>query len=151
MEINVSIEINRPMSEVYAFISDMENHAQEEDSSVLRVDKITHGPVDVGTKYREVVQMFPFLQVDMSSEVTGYEPHEFIEFAWKGGGMEGIFTYYVESQNDGARLRLHETITPRGIMALFEPVIKRMFQNTLEKRLDGIKRVLESSKVDPSG
>lgn len=148
MEINVSIEIDRPMSEIYAFISDMENHAQEEDSKVLLVEKITHGPVEVGTRYREVVQMFPVIHVNMISEVTRFEPHECIEFAWKGGGMEGIFTYYVESQNDGARLRLHETITPRGIMVLVEPVIKRMFQSTLEKRLYGIKRVLESSKVD---
>jgi hypothetical protein len=139
------------MLEVFTFMSDMENHVQEEDSNVLLVEKTTHGPVDVGALYREVVQMFPLIHVNMISEVTRYEPNECIEFVWKGGGMEGVLRYNVESHNGGTRLRLHETITPRGIMILFEPLIKRMFQSTLENRLNGIKRVLELSIEDPGG
>jgi len=143
VEIKLSIDIDRTVSEVFTFLSDMENHVQEEGSKVLLVEKTTHGPVDVGAQYREVVQMFPLIHVNMISEVTRYEPNEYIEFAWKGGGMEGVLRYNIESHKGGTRLRLHETITPRGVMVLFEPLINRMYQSTLEKRLNGIKRVLE--------
>ncbi|NIM95838.1 MAG: hypothetical protein GTO18_19225 [Anaerolineales bacterium] len=147
MEIDLSIEIDRTASEVFSFIKDMENHAQEEGTNVLRVEKITDGQVGIGTQYREVVRMFPFLQVDMFNEVTRYEPNEVIEFTWRGGGMRGVFAYYVESKNGGSNLRLHEKITAEGIMVLFKPMIHRTFQETMERRLVGIKQNLEGSNA----
>jgi len=148
MEINLSIDIDRPTSEVFAFLRAMENHPQEEGSKVLLVEKTTRGDVNVGARYREIVQMLPFIRVDMFSEVTRYEPNECIELTWHGGGMEGVLTYYFESHNDGMRLTLHEIVTPKGVMKLAEPVIQPMFHRTLTNRLYGIKRVLELSKEE---
>ena len=81
----------------------------------------------------------------MISEVTRYEPDECIQLTWQGGGMEGVLTYYFESHNGGTRLMLNETITLKGMMILITPMIQSMFHRALVKRLQGIKRVLESS------
>ena len=145
MEFNLSIPIDQSPNVVYAFLKEAENHPQEEKSKVLLVEKITPGPVNIGTRYREIVQMFPFIRGEMISEVTRYEPNECIQLTWHGGGMEGVLTYSFESHNGGTRLILHETITVKGVMTLVKPMIQRMFHNALIKRLQGIKQVLSAS------
>lgn len=145
MEFNLSIPIDRSPNVVFTFLREVENHPQEEKSKVLLIEKITHGPVNVGTRYREVVQMFPLIRGEMISEVTRYEPNECIQLTWQGGGIEGVLTYYFEYHNGGTRLILHETVTLKGVMRLVKPMIQRMFHNALVKRLQGIKQVLESS------
>lgn len=145
MDFNLSIPIDRSPNVVFTFLREVENHPQEEKSKVLLIEKITPGPVNIGTRYREIVQMFPFIRGEMISEVTRYEPNECIQLTWHGGGMEGVLTYYFESHNGGTRLMLHETITLKGMMKLIKPIIQWMFHRALVKRLQGIKQVLESS------
>jgi carbon monoxide dehydrogenase subunit G len=143
MEFSLSIAVDRPVAEVFAFLEDMRNHPQEERSQVILVEKLTPEPVGVGTQFREMVQTLPFVRVEMISEVAQHDRNERIEIAWHGGGMEGVLTYCFESQNGGTSLRLHETVTTRGLMRLAEPVIRRTFERMLANRLHGIKRVLE--------
>ena len=147
MEFNLSIPIDRSPNVVFSFLREVENHPQEEKSKVLLIYKITPGPVNIGTRYREIVQMFPFIRGEMISEVTRYEPIECIQLTWQGGGMEGVLTYNFESHNGGTKLRLHETISLKGTMKLVKLIIQWMFQRALVKRLQGIKQVLESSVI----
>ena len=62
MEIQHSIQICQSRTKIFNFMSDMRNHPQEEDSKVLLVEKITDGEIGLGTRFREVVQMFPLLK-----------------------------------------------------------------------------------------
>ena len=144
MEFSLSIAVDRPVADVFAFLEDMRNHPQEEGSQVILVEKLTPGPIGVGTQFREMVQTLPFVQAEMISEVTQHDRNERIEIAWQGGGMEGVLTYRFESQNGGTGLSLHETVTPIGLMRWAKPVIRRSFERMLGSRLHGIKRVLES-------
>ena len=149
MEFRLSIAVDRPVAEVFAFLEDMRNHPQEERSQVILVEKLTPGPAGVGTRFREMVQTLPFVRVEMISEVTQHDPNERIEIAWHGGGMEGVLTYCFESQNGVTGLSLHETVTVKGLARLVEPLIRRTFERMLVNRLHGIKRVLESRNEGP--
>jgi len=143
MEFELATVIDRPLIEVFAFLADMRNHPQEEGTKVLLVEKTTSGPIGAGTRFRETVEMLPRVRVEMFSEVTAYEPYERIAFTWRGGGMEGALELSLAAQNGGTHLTLRETIRPQGLMRLGEPLIRRAFDNTLLKRLEGLKRVLE--------
>jgi carbon monoxide dehydrogenase subunit G len=127
MEFSLSIAVDRPVAEVFAFLEDMRNHPQEERSQVILVERLTPEPVGVGTQFREKVQMLPFVQVEMMSEITQHDPNARIEIAWHGGGMEGVLTYSFESQSGVTGLGLHEAVTGKGLMRLAEPVIRRTF------------------------
>jgi hypothetical protein len=48
-----SVDIHRPVSEVFSFIADFEN-ASKWNYYVRKVTKITDGPIDVGTAYHQV-------------------------------------------------------------------------------------------------
>jgi carbon monoxide dehydrogenase subunit G len=150
MEFSLSISVDRPVAEVFAFLEDMRNHPQEERSQVILVERLTPEPVDVGTQFREIVQTLPFLRVEMISEVTQHDRNERVEIAWHGGGMKGVLTYRFESENGVTGLSLHETVTVMGLMRLAEPVIRRTFERMLVNRLHGIKRVLESRNEGPT-
>jgi carbon monoxide dehydrogenase subunit G len=146
MEFRLSLVVDRPVAEVFAFLEDMRKHPQEERSQVILVEKLTPGPVGVGTRFRELVQTLPLVRVEMFSEVTEHDRNERIEIAWHGGGMEGVLTYRFEPHNDGTGLSLHETVTAKGLARLAEPVIRRTFERMLVNRLQGIKRLLELRK-----
>ncbi len=144
MEFHRSVAVDRPVEEVFAFLEDMRNHPQEESSQVISVEKLTSGPIGIGTQFREIVQTLPLVQVEMISEVTQHDPCERIEIAWRGGGMEGVLTYRFKSQVGGTGIGFHETVTAKGFMRLAQPMIRRSFERMLVDRLHGIKRVLES-------
>ena len=146
MEFSLSVAVDRPVEEVFTFLEDMRNHPQEEGTQVILVEKLTPGVIGVGTRFREMVQTLPFVQSEMISEVTQHDRNERIEIAWHGGGMEGVLTYSFESQDGETSVSVHETVTPKGLMRLAEPVIRRTFDRMLADRLRGIKRVLESPK-----
>jgi hypothetical protein len=150
MEFSLSIAVDRPVTEVFAFLEDMRNHPQEEGSQVILVEKLTPEPIGVGTRFREMVQTLPFVRVEMLSEVTQYDRNERIEIAWHGGGMEGVLTYRFDPQNGVTGLSLHETVTAKGLMRLAKPVIRPTFERMLVNRLHGIKRVLEVRNEGPA-
>ena len=111
---------------------------------MLLVEKITSGRVNVGTRYREKVQMLPLLALNMISEIKEFEPEVEITYLWQGGGMRGNLRISFVPHDSGTILTVHEWIDPRGLMKLFTPIIGAAFRQTWEERLQAIKHVLES-------
>lgn len=145
MQFELSITINRPPADVFAFLRDKERFDREEKSSVLILEKTTPGPAGVGTRHREVVQMLPFIQGDFLSVITRFDPDERLEEDFAGAGMKGHLTYLFEPIGDGTRLVQKETLIPLGMLKLLGPVIKVTLGRALEKRLGDIKQILESA------
>jgi len=144
MEFRRTVSISRPVTAVFAFMKDFENHPQEKDSKVLLVEKITAEKVDVGTRYREKVQMMPLLAVNMISEIKQFKPEVEITAVWQGGGMRGNLHISFVPHDKGTILTVHEWIDLRGLMKIFIPLIGAAFRQTWEERLQAIKQVLES-------
>ncbi len=140
----LSIAIRRPPCEVFAFLRDKDKYPQEPGSPVLVLEQTTPGPVGVGTRYREVVQMLPFARGEILSEVTCFVPGESLEEDFKGAGMAGHLAYRFLREGDGTRLTQCETVSTQGLLKVFEPVIERTLLRQLWKRLETIKAILES-------
>jgi len=129
---------------VFAFLCDKDIYPQEPDSPVLILEKTVPGPVGVGTRYREVVQMLPFAKGEIHSEVTRFEPWEFLAESFWGAGMQGHLEYQFLPESDGTRLIQRETVNLTWFLKPFEFFVRRMLYQRLQWRLDGIKAVLES-------
>jgi hypothetical protein len=145
MEIQQSIYIDRPRSEVFAFMSDMRNHPLEQGSKVVLVEKTTSGDIGIGTQFRELVKMLPLVNVSMLNEVTQFKSDEQIEITWRGGGMEGVLVFYFDPHEGGTNLKVEETVHPKGVMKWAAPMVERNFRDMWEKRLNGIKWALEAA------
>jgi len=144
MKFELSITIDRPPPDVFAFLRDKDQYPQMEGSPVLALDKTTPGPAGVGTRYREVVQMLPFYQGEILSEITHYQPYRVLEEDFQGAGMHGHLAYQFLPMGAGTNLIQRETIHYHGILSIFEPVIRVVLHHRLQERLKDIKTILES-------
>jgi hypothetical protein len=140
----LSISINRPPADVFAFLRDKDKYPQEPGSPVLILEQTTPGLPGVGTGYREVVQMLPFLRGEILSEITRFEPHEYLEEDFRGAGMYGHLAYHFLPEDEGTRLIQRETLHYQGLLRFCEPLIRLMLDRRLQERLEDIKADLES-------
>ncbi|MBN1538175.1 MAG: SRPBCC family protein [Anaerolineales bacterium] len=143
MEFKLSVSINRLPADVFAFLRDKDEYPQEKGSPVLTLEKTTPGPCGVGTRYREVVQMLPFYRGEIHSEITRFEPHEYLEEDFNGAGMYGHLAYQFLPEGEGTKLIQLETIHYQGLLQYFEPLIRVILERQLRKRLEDIKADLE--------
>lgn len=143
MYFELSIWINRPPSDVFAFLRDKDQYPQERGSPVLVLEKTTSGTPGVGTRYREVVQMLPFYRGEILSEITRYEPNEYLEEDFSGAGMRGHLAYHFLPENGGTKLIQYESLHYQGLLRLFEPLIGLVLERRLHERLALIKEIMD--------
>ena len=144
MYFELSISINRPPADVFAFLRDKDQYPQEQGSPVLVLEKTTPGLPGVGTRYREVVQMLPCYQGEILSEITRYEPNEYLEEDFRGAGMHGHLAYEFLPEKGGTKLIQRETLHYQWLLRFFEPLIGLVLERRLRERLADIKKVLEN-------
>ncbi len=144
MYFELAVFIKRSQADVFAFFRDKDLYPQDSDSPVLVLEKTSTGPVSVGTRYREVVQMLPFAKGEILSEITRFEPWEYLAEKFWGAGMLGQLEYQFIPEVNGTRLIQRETVKVRWFLKPFEFYIKRELNWRLAERLEGIKLVLES-------
>src|SRR5512143_291695 len=75
-KIELSIVINRPVEEVFAFLSDFENNPKWQSTSV-EARKISEGPVGAGTTYQAVTTILG-RRINSEQEITQYEPNRLV-------------------------------------------------------------------------
>jgi len=146
MKFERSIYIQRPPEDVFLFLRDKDLLPQPAESPVLRLEKTTPGPVAVGTRYCEVVQMFPFWKGDILSEVKRYEPPFHLEEAFHGASMQGYLAYIFQPIEGGTLLIQQETVQFKGLLTIFTPIMERMLLKKIDERLVGIQHFLERGR-----
>ena len=151
MDFEFTVVIECPLEHVFAFFRDVDRHAGEEGTVVPVYDKITPGPVGVGTRYREVVILLPFSSGEMISEVTTFEPGQRLGYRFSGLGMDGDLMYSFEEVAEGTKVVQRQSLHPRGALKLLSPLVGRMFAAEAGSRLTNIKRLLEGSIPDLCG
>jgi uncharacterized protein YndB with AHSA1/START domain len=144
MEFEFTAVIACPPADVFALFRDIDQYNEHKGSPVPILDKITDGPVEVGTRYREVVRMMPGVTMTILSEVTGYEPERYLASNWHSSVMEGDLAYTFDPVAGGTRVIQKMSLNPKGILRVFSPLIKAMFSRTAGRRLEEIKALLEA-------
>jgi len=140
----LSININCSQEEVFMFLRDKDKHIQKEDSPVLLLERITEDPVDVGTRYREIVQMLFLYKSEIISTITRYEPYEYLEEEFFSKGMKGNLAYQFIDHGGYTELIQRESIFFGFPLNLLNPIIKKLLHRKLIERLEEIKINLEN-------
>lgn len=148
MEFEFTAVINRPVETVFAFFRDVDRYAGKKGSIVPVLDKVTPGPIGVGTRYHEVVRVLPFVNGEVLTEVVGYEPGRTLAYRYVALGMAGDLTYRFEAAGEGTRVVQRQSLRPGGLLRLFSPMIGASFSRMAARRLAGIKRALEAGAFD---
>jgi hypothetical protein len=144
MQYDLSIAIHRPPEAVYAVLADVQDYIHGPGSPVPEMEKIPPGPTVVGTRWREVVRLLPFVTMTMWSEVTDVVPGRRLGETFHGPWMTGRITYEIDPTPDGSILRHRETLQPHGPLRLLAGPMDRMLRPRIEARLEDIRELLEN-------
>jgi len=124
-------------------LRDKDLYPQKSGSPVLLLQKTTPEPVGVGTGYREVVRMLPFVQGEILSRITHFAPPGCLEEDFSGAGMTGHLTYRILADNRGTRLIQQQDFQFNWPFRVLTPLIRAVLGRRLHARLREIKSVLE--------
>ena len=102
MPIRICIEIQRPVKEVFVFISNTTN-LPIYDKTILDVKKITEGPIGVGTTYHLTTNQFG-IQMDVRQVLTAYEPSRHFTYRVDSGPFPVETHYTLESHEVGTKV-----------------------------------------------
>lgn len=136
-----TIEVSRPLEDVFAFVGDFATTAQW-DPGVARAAKATDGPIGVGTVF-DVDVVFNGRTLPMTYAVTVWEPPTRVVLEGLGQMVTAIDDIRFESV-DAGRTRIHYSadLRLRGFRRLFEPLVRGRFEALGDAAMDGMRRSL---------
>ena len=134
---------------VFGFLRDKHLHRRAPDSPVVLLDKMTPGPVRVGTRYVEVVTMFGPFRGRIESKITEIEPNKELAEDFTGPGMSGHLAYTFLPRGDQTLLTQRESIRFGGVLRPVAPLLLRLLLTHVDARLLAIRDLLEGRAAVP--
>lgn len=139
-----SITIARPLSDVFAVLSDV-NKTAAWNSSAVEEHWTTPGPVGVGSRRRAVGKALG-RRTENESEVIEFEPNR----KWRMRSVSGPrwdATATFESVDGGTRVDFAWTFQLSGVLRVLEPLLLRVFRRRFSNDLKRLKHLMESGAL----
>ena len=141
INVQVSVVINRPLEEVFVFLSNLENNLKWR-SGMIKAEKISEGPIGVGTTYRMINNFFG-RQIEGEAVVTEYELNR--KYATMNKSGLPIKTQRMfEPVEGGTRVTFSVETEVGGFFKLVEPLMARIGKRRLEADAVMVKELIES-------
>jgi carbon monoxide dehydrogenase subunit G len=147
--ITQSVTVDRPVAEVWNFISNFEN-ATRWSRGVLEAKQTSDGPLGVGSTLQTVVQAFGRRRT-ADYLVTEYEPNHAFAFEVTSGPMTSRARYSVEPAGAGTRLTASGEAGATGLYKLLAPILVSILKRHSQDDLANLKRILETSVAATDG
>jgi uncharacterized protein YndB with AHSA1/START domain len=140
------ITINRPVAEVFAYVSDLPT-GPEWQPGLVEVRRITEGPEGVGTQYTGV-RKFMGRRMESVIEYTTYELNKKLVFKSISGNSPLVQSFLFEPTAEGTKLTARLEIQTSGLMGLAEPLIASSLKHDVDTNYAILKNLLET-RVTP--
>jgi Polyketide cyclase / dehydrase and lipid transport. len=143
--IESSIVIHRPLEEVVAFVDDCENDPLWQ-TSVLESEKVSEGPVDVGTIYRTKEKFLGRVIYQTWEVVERNKDGTY----WRARATLGPFqmetSMKFEAVDGGTRIERTLDLDVGHYFKVASPVVARVVKRELDMDFATLKDILESRK-----
>ena len=144
MRVEESIEINRPLEEVFNHVSDVGNYPQWM-AHALEVRKDTAGPPQQSDRFIVAIKSVG-RRFETPYERTSYEANRrYTDRAVGGPVPNQRWDCTFQEVPGGTRLTRAVEAEMSGILKLLEPIQKRSAERGLRRDLQTLKEVLEAS------
>lgn len=140
--VEVTVTIERPPDEVFAFISDFEKNSLWQ-AGVQKAWFTSNGPFGVGSTYTQLSR-FLGRNIEFHFEVSRFEPNKVVEFKTTSGTFPVHIIRAVEPAPEGTRVHAVIEGEASGIFRLAAPILDRVTQRQIESDYARLKTVLES-------
>lgn len=143
MRVEESVEINRPVEEVFSYVANPQN-LPEWSGIVLEVRKEGQGPLQEGARFTSVAK-FLGRGFETPFEVVSYEPPRRSSHRSTGGPMPQEWTRtFEETARGGTRLTQVVEGEPGGFFRLAGLLLERAGRRQFRTDLENLKDLLEA-------
>ncbi|HEX6336876.1 MAG TPA: SRPBCC family protein [Jiangellaceae bacterium] len=140
MKFTNTVAINRPQSEVFAYLAAFENIPRW-NYAIERTHKITDGPVGVGSRYHQT-RTLP-RPSEETFEVVAFEPEHRIVVRGDLGPFHGDIAYVLESSGEATVVTNTMDLTASGPLRVVAPLASSRVSNAVAANLDVLRKILE--------
>jgi uncharacterized membrane protein len=140
----VSVVINQPVDEVFAFVSDARNNPLWQEG-IMEVEPLSAQTTGVGARGRFKRRMFG-REIAGTAETTEYEPSRTFAYRGTAGPIAFGLHYTFESLGHRTKLNLVFEYRLQGALGLAGPWLARRFRAQYQSYLGNLKRLLESGE-----
>jgi uncharacterized membrane protein len=140
MRIEESVQINRPLEEVYEYVANPEN-LPEWTGTAIETHKDTPGPLLEGSTFTSVAK-FLGRRVESPFEVTAHEHPRRHSHKSTGGPLPTEWTLTFEEVAGGTRYTQVAEGEPGGFFGLVGPLLERVGRRQLRTDLENLKDLL---------
>lgn len=141
INIEKSIHINRPIADVFAFLTDFANDAKWQ-GDLVRSEKTSPGPMAVGSTGL-YVQKVMGKEIKNDVTVTVYEPPERFGMKTTSGPVQFEINASLEEMGGGTHLTMNLNGEPGGFFKLAEGLLKGELEKSLDRDFAKLKGILE--------
>lgn len=143
INVEVSTTIEKPVSEVFAFVRD-EHNIPKWDPDLLTVTKTSDGPIGKGTTFN--LEIKPFMgETEGHGEVLAYEQDQRIELQFVMGKLSPHVFHLFEPAAGGTRFTRRVEMQPTGVMRLMSPLMGPMMRKRNVTYLATLKQLVEDT------
>jgi uncharacterized protein YndB with AHSA1/START domain len=133
-----SVEIPRPPAEVFPWLLEADK-VPRWTGHLNRYDRIDDGPLGRGSKVRQVLDVSG-RTIDVTLEITGYEPPTGAQTRFNTNGIEVVNSYALEAAGAGTRLTQSVEAKPSGLTArMLVPVVQPRLEQKLTEDLERLR------------
>ncbi len=145
MQVDVwtEIEIDRPRTEVAAYVGDPTN-APEWYENIKRVEWKTEPPIEVGSRM-EFEAQFLGRKLVYTYEIRELKPGDLLVMSTEQGPFPMETSYsWEDTQSGGTKMVLRNRGAPAGFSKMAAPMLRRAMRSANQKDLGRLKGILES-------
>lgn len=142
MRIEHTVDIHRPVDEVFAFVTDVDNLPRWQ-SGLLEVRKQADA-TGLGARHVEVRSMLG-KHVEQTLEVTAFEPGARLDLAVVEGPMQLTVRHTFSTVDGGTRIAVVGEGDPGPLFALAGPFIGRTVKKHIQADFGRLKALLETA------
>jgi len=146
--VETTVEISRPVAEVFDFVADQTNAPRWQDG-LHEVRRLTEGPLGIGTEH-EFVRRFAGRRMATRNRFVSFEEGRYVEFEIPAGWLTGQAAYLTEPGPGGTVLTSRMRFRAHGPLAVVEPVLARLLARDSRRDEARLKRLLEHEAAQAS-
>lgn len=140
----LAVVVARPVGEVYAYVTDPANLAEWQ-PNLVSVTTMTAGPVQEGTRFKEV-RRGPFgREVEAVVEVSAYEENRRFDLRIVSGPLPVHGSNEFSALDGETRIDFVAHGELSGPLRLVQPILTRMLRRQFEAHYARLKRAIESA------
>jgi NAD(P)-dependent dehydrogenase (short-subunit alcohol dehydrogenase family) len=142
-----NIELPTDINGTFSVLADFSNLTNW-DPGIARVQKLTAGELKIGTEF-EVIAEFFLQKVPMKYTLIEYELNKKVSYRGDAETVTAIDTMEFLPNQNGCLVKYKATFEFKGILAMLEPLMKMILQNTANNAYAGMRRAFSlPSKIE---